>query len=91
MWTNFIRQKSRSYQSTMDEWLKMPIDEEEGLVRDEGGHIVTHADYVEFFIIYIESILRKNNYKIKDKNAFKKDIYKFIYTLSDNSKNEYKR
>ena len=86
MWTNFIRQKSTSYESSIIEWLKMPINEEAGVVHNDEGGIVTHEDYLRFFIAKLESILQRNNYIIKDKNEFKKDIYKFIYTLSDNSK-----
>lgn len=86
MWTNFIRQKSTSYESSIIEWLKMPINEEAGIVHNDEGDIVTHEDYLRFFIAKLESILQRNNYIIKDKNEFKKDIYKFIYTLSDNSK-----
>ena len=88
MWTNYIRQKSSYFESSLREWLKMPINEGECVVRDDEGNIVTHEDYLRFFIARIESILQRNNYVIKNKNELKKDIYNFIYTLSDNSKNE---
>ena len=88
MWTNYIRQKTGKYQPTIDDWLKMPIRESDDLVKDDEGNIITHKEYLNYFTSTIESILQRNNYKIKDKNQFKKDIYKFIYTLSDNSKYE---
>ena len=87
MWTNYIRRKTGKYQSTIDDWLKMPVGEKGGVVEDDEGNILSHRHYANYFISTIESILQGNNYIIKDKNEFKKDIYRFIYTLSDNCTN----
>ena len=85
MWTNHIRKVTSVYRPTLKDWLCMPIDDEEGVLKD-GTHVILYnRDYVNYFINTIEMIIRTNNYAIGDVNRFREDITKYIYTLSDNS------
>ena len=85
MLTNHIRRNTHYYEPTFKQWLKMPLTDIDGVVLDEKDQRVTHEDYLQSFMNIICSIIAVNKYRIIDKKKFKKEIYKFIYTLSDNS------
>ena len=87
MWTNHIRKRTAIYRPTLNDWLGMPVDDENGIVKDNMNKILYNYDYVNYFIDTIETIIRANNYVIIDVNRFREDIIRYIYTLSDNSGN----
>ena len=88
MWANYIRTKRGStFQITLKDWLKMPITTCEEAVVDEDGKIITHQEYINFFIHTIKQMILSNGYKITNEKKFKEEICNFIYKISDNSRN----
>jgi len=84
MWANNIRKKTNTFGADVYTWLKKPLCDTNGSLKNASGKIITHEDYVNYFLETIETILRSNAYQIHDINKFREDILKYVYTLSDN-------
>lgn len=84
MLTNFVRSKSRAdYEVTKKKWLKMSIVDLNGTVQAKDGKIITHNEYIDWFIDELMELINDYQYIIEDEKKFKEEIAHFIYTLSD--------
>ena len=84
MWTNNIRKKTITYRPDVYTWLNKPLCDTNGPLKNASGKIITHEDYVNFFLETIETILEDNAHQIHDLNQFREDILRYVYTHSDN-------
>ena len=77
-----IRQNKRF---SLKKWLRMQVEDENGICTKENGKTFTHAEYLEYFINTIKDILDKNGYVIENEKEFKREITQFVYSNSDNN------
>ena len=75
---------------TYQHWFNSPVEDSVGFWKTKQGY-VTHGDFVVGFYNDLSSIIKANKYAIKNEKAFKKEIARFVYSLSDEGKDEHLR
>ncbi len=86
MFINYVRTNTYAYPSTLEQWKRTPILHSNSVIHNTNDTIVINNQYLDFFYQSIMTILEINNYKIINKNEFKKELDNFIYTLSDSER-----
>jgi len=70
---------------SLKKWFNSPIQTYEGSVKDENGQFIKHGDFVHQMYNDIQTILFKHSYHIDNKNAFKNELVRYLYKLSDDN------
>ena len=70
---------------SMKQWLKMLVEDENGICTKKNGNSFTHAECINYFIHTIKDILDRYGYVIENENEFKNEITQFVYSYSDNN------
>ena len=80
-----LRYKNSFKRDSLKKWFHSPIQTYEGSVKDEKGKFITHGHFVQQTYNDIQKILIKHNYQIADKKAFKNELVRYLYKLSDDN------
>jgi len=80
-----LRYKKTFKRHSLKKWFHSPIQTYEGSVKDENGEFITHGDFVHQTYNDIQKILSKHNYRIDNKKAFKNELVRYLYKLSDDN------
>ena len=71
-------------------WFHSPVEDSRGFWDGKDGY-VRHGDYLMRFYAELLTIIKSKGYTIRDEKAFKQEIALFVYSLSDESSNDYIR
>jgi hypothetical protein len=80
-----LRYKNTIKRDSLKKWFHSPIQTYEGSVKDETGKFITHGHFTHQVYNDIQKILSKHNYRIDNKKAFKNELVRYLYKLSDDN------
>ena len=80
-----IRSNHKYKRHTLKKWFHSPIQTYEGSATDKKGRPITHGHFVSQLYNDIQKIIFTHGYHINDKNAFKNELVRYIYKISDDN------
>ena len=78
-----IRLNHKYKRHTLKKWFHSPIQTYESSTTDKKGK--THGLFVSQLYNDIQQIISTYGYRISDKNAFKNELVRYIYKISDDN------